>query len=246
MTKWYLLTAPKQKPRSHFETTGPSIKPLAQNLDYMKITTYILILISSTIFGCSKENDLEPENPITEGIIYTELIPSIQITSVDSLIYHGSGCGYVPSPSDSSASISLDINHDNIVDFTLSCNSWYNFVSASGPCANYNTSIVLSGTSDKNKVGITENYNSVKRYVLDEEIGNSQQWSSTAMLMLSSVTAPFQTNFNDTVYLGLKINTDEGDYFGWIYMDKDGYDVTVLSYALNQSAHRSINAGQTE
>lgn len=212
----------------------------------MKKATYILILISSTLFGCSKENDLEPENPLTEGITYTELNPSIQLTSVDSLIYHGSGCGYVPSPSDSTASISLDINHDNVVDFTLSCNSWYNFVSASGPCANYNTSIVLSGTPDKNKVGITENYNSVKRFVLNEEIGNSQQWSSTAMLMLSSATAPFATNFNDTVYLGLKINTDEGDYFGWIYIDKNEYNVTVLSYAWNQSVNSSINAGQTE
>ena len=112
----------------------------------MKIETYILLLISLAIIGCSKENDLETENPIIESITYTELNPNIQITSVDSLIYHGSGCGYVPSPSDSTASISLDINNDNVVDFTLSCNSWYNFVSASGPCANYNTSIVLSGT----------------------------------------------------------------------------------------------------
>lgn len=217
----------------------------------MKIETYILILISSTIIGCSKENDLESENqvaenPIAKSITYTELDPSIQITSVDSLIYHGSGCGYVPSPSDSTASISFDINNDSVVDFTLSCNSWYNFVSASGPCANYNTNIVLTGTSGENKVGIADNYNIVKRYVLNEEIDNSHQWSNTAMLMLSSATAPFATNFNDTVYLGLKINTAQGDYFGWVYIDKNGYDVTVISYALNQSVNSSINAGQTE
>jgi hypothetical protein len=212
----------------------------------MKIETYILLLISLAIIGCSKENDLETENPIIESITYTELNPNIQITSVDSLIYHGSGCGYVPSPSDSTASISLDINNDNVVDFTLSCNSWYNFVSASGPCANYNTSIVLSGTSNENKVGISGNYNIVKQYVLNDVIDNSQQWSNTAMLMLSSASAPFATNFNDTVYLGLKINTDQGDYFGWIYIDKNGYDVKVISYAVNQTVNSSINAGQTE
>jgi hypothetical protein len=212
----------------------------------MKINLYILLLISSAIIGCSKENDLEPENPIADDIIYTELNPNIQITSVDSLIYHGSGCGYVPSPSDSTASVSFDIDNDNIVDFTLSCNSWYNFVSASGPCANYNTSIVLSGTSNDNKVAISGDYNIVKKYVLNDVIDNSQQWSNTAMLMLSSASAPFATNFNDTVYLCLKINTVQGDYFGWIYIDKNGYDVTVISYAFNQSVNNSIKAGQTE
>jgi hypothetical protein len=206
----------------------------------MKIETYILILISSTIIGCSKDN------AILDSIAYTELDPSIQITSVDSLVYHGSGCGYVPSPSDSTASISFDINDDSIDDFTITCNSWYNFVSASGPCVNYNTSIVLSGTSDENKVSIAEDYNIVKRYDLNEVIDNSQQWSNTAMLMLSSATAPFTTNFNGATYLGLKVNTEQGDYFGWIYIDKNGYDVTIISYALNQSINNSIYAGQIE
>ena len=212
----------------------------------LKIETYIILLISSVFIGCSKENNLEPDIPIAECIIYTELDPYFRITSVDSLIPHGSGCGYIPSPSDSTASISLDINNDTVVDFILSCKSWYNFVSASGPCANYNTSIVLSGTSNENKVGISGNYNIVKQYVLNDVIDNSQQWSNTAMLMLSSVSAPFATNFNDTIYLGLKINTDQGDYFGWIYIDKNGYDITVISYAMNQTANSSIDAGQTE
>ncbi|RFC54716.1 hypothetical protein [Brumimicrobium aurantiacum] len=212
----------------------------------MKINPYILVLISSAIIGCSKENDLDPVSPIADDITYSELNPNIHLTSVDSLIYHGSGCGYVPSPSDSTASVSFDIDNDNVVDFTLSCNSWYNFVSASGPCANYNTSIVLSGTSNNNKVAINGNYNIVKKHDLNDVIDNSLLWSNTARLMLSSASAPFETNFDDTVYLGLKINTDQGDYFGWIYIDKNGYDVTVKSYAFNQSVNNSINAGQTE
>ena len=81
---------------------------------------------------------------------------------------------------------------------------------------------------------------------LNEVIDNSQQWSNTATLMLSSASAPFETSINDIVYLGLKINTDQGDYFGWIYIDQNGYDVTVISYALNQSVNNSINAGQIE
>jgi hypothetical protein len=212
----------------------------------MKVFTFISLLILLTIIGCSKEDVLKPQIPIADCIVYTELNPNIQITSVDSVILHGSGCGFVPSPSDSAASISLDINNDSIVDFILSCNSWYNFVSASGPCANYNTSIVISGTSAENKVGISENYNIVKRFVLNEEIDNSHQWLNTATLMLASATAPFATNFNDTVYLGLKIHKDEGDYFGWIYMDKNGYDISIISYALNQSVNKFINAGQIE
>lgn len=77
-------------------------------------------LITLTIIGCSKNDDLKPEIPIADCIVLTELNPNIQITSVDSLILHGSGCGFGPSPSDSSASISVDINNDSIVDFILS------------------------------------------------------------------------------------------------------------------------------
>jgi hypothetical protein len=105
---------------------------------------------------------------------------------------------------------------------------------------------VLSGTSNENRVGISGDYNIVKQFVLNDVIDNSQQWSNAAMLMLSSASAPFATNFNDTVYLGLKINTDQGDYFGWIYIDKNGYDVKVISTAMNQTVNSSINAGQTE
>lgn len=211
----------------------------------MKIEISILLLISSAIIGCSKKNDSECENP-ADSITYSELNPTVQITSVDSLIYHISGCGPIPSPSDSTASVSFDINNDGLDDFTLSCSSWTDFVSASQPCANYNTRILLSGTSNLNSIGIIGNYNVVKRYVSNEVIDNSQQWSNTASIMLSSASAPFSTDFNDTAYLGLKINTIQGAYFGWMYIDKNGYDVTVISHGLNQSANCPINAGQKE
>lgn len=78
---------------------------------------------------------------------------------------------------------------------------------------------MISGPSAENMVSIEEIYNIVKRFVLNKEIDNSHQWLNTAPLMLASATASFATNFNDTVSLGIKIYKDEGDYFGWIYLD---------------------------
>jgi hypothetical protein len=217
-----------------------------QKPNKMKIAPFILIILLSTIVACTKKSVEKPDVPIVDGIIYTELDPLIHLSSVDTLIAHGSGCGNIPSPADSITSISFDINNDDTLDFTLSCKSWYYFVSASSPCANYHTSIYLSGTAEEHKVGITEPFNSVKRYLPDEVIDASQNWSNPAMLMLSSATAPFSTNFNDTAYVGLKIHTDQGDYFGWIYFDKQGYDLTVISYAVHQTVNSPIRAGQTE
>ena len=209
----------------------------------MKKAIMMLLLVSFFFNSCEKENEkVAPSNKI----LYHVLNPSIVVSSVDSLIDHPSGCGYIPSPSDSSASITIDINDDGLMDFTLTCSSWYSFVSASNPCANYNTNITLSGTSNDNKLAITGNYNVVNLFEFNDELNSSQEWSNTGILMLSSALAPFSTNFNGDKYLGLKINQDQEDLFGWIYIDKNGYEITVISYAINQTANISIKAGQIE
>jgi hypothetical protein len=203
---------------------------------------YFFVLIASIITSCTKDKNSKTENPI----VYTELNPSIQITSVDTLINHLSGCGLVPSPSDSTATFSIDLNNDNSIDFILTCSSWYHFVSASDPCANYNTSMVISGTSASNKVSIAGNYNIANHFQMNESIDNYQTWSNSATLMLNSALAPFSTNFNSDVFLGLKMTTTEGDYFGWIHIDKNGFDISVLSYAIHQTLNCTIQAGQKE
>lgn len=71
-------------------------------------------------------------------------------------------------------------------------------------------------------------------------------WSSYATLMLFSATAPFSTNFNGTTYIGLKIQSDQGDRFAWLRLRKEGYVLTLYSHAIAGSSTGQILAGQTE
>ena len=99
---------------------------------------------------------------------------------------------------------------------------------------------------EKNKISIQENYNTIKTLNFNDIIDDSYNWNENATLMLSSAQAPFSTNFNGSVYLGLKIKQDEEEYFGWLYINKSDYLITVMSYAINQTAQNCIHAGQTE
>lgn len=203
----------------------------------MKLYTAVFALL--VLVSCKKEES-------KSGILFTQPDPFIQVTSVDALIPHGSGCGLVPSPADSTASVTLDINNDGLGDFNLSCVSWYDFVSASSPCANYNTRIILSGTSNTNQVSVSGNYDIVTRYDLAQTIDDVQDWSNSAVIMMNSATVPFSADFNGTAYLGVKVETNQGDHFGWIEVYKNFYQVEISSYAINQQAGSPIQAGQIE
>ena len=133
--------------------------------------------------------------------MYHELNPQLEVTSVDTLISHPSGCGEVPIPSDSSASIFLDINNDGTNDFSITCSTWYQTISASYPCVNYQKRITISGTNENNKISIQENYNIVKTFNINDIIDDSDNWGEYAILMGSAQSA-FSTNFNGSVYLG--------------------------------------------
>lgn len=214
----------------------------------MSATHFMLIASCVLLVACAKDDDLEPTPAPTPAadILYTELDSTLKLTSVDTLIFHPSGCGMLPSPSDSSATRSIDVDNDGAADFTIACGTWYYFVSASGPCANYNTSMTITGASDERKISITNNYNTVARYAENDVIDNTQNWVSTATLMLSSATAPFSTNFNGTTYIGLKIGSDQGDRFAWLRLRKEGYVLTLYSHAIAASSTGQILAGQTE
>ncbi len=201
----------------------------------------LFVSFSVLLVRCTK--DTTPKN---DTILYTDLQPPLEIESVDSLVFHNSGCGYVPFPADTMKNNALDINKDGIDDFTLTCKSWYQFVSASNPCVNYNTSIVISGISDDNQIAVIGNYSEAKKYELDAVINNSQNWSNSATLKLASAQAPISIDFNGNNYLGLKIKKGQNSHFCWLYLNKTDYTIKVLAFAANLTEGNSIRVGQTE
>lgn len=203
-----------------------------------------IALLIFVISGCTK--DVTETQLPTDSIVHTELQPFLEVTSVDTVLSHPSGCGSYPLPADSAASLALDINDDGQSDFTLSCTSWYQFVSASGPCANYNTSIVLTGTSADNQIALSQDYNIVKLFAFGDIISGLGEWANSSTLMLSAATTPFDTDFNGDHYIGLKMTQGQNVYYGWLSINKTDYLMTVKSYALNLTSGNDITAGQIQ
>ena len=201
----------------------------------------ILLLFCVTLIGCKKE-----KNSKKDSVKYTEFQPTLKVTSVDTIVAHGSGCGYVVLPTDTAASISIDINSDGVDDFKLECGSWYSFVSNSNPCANYNKNITITGYSNDNSVAVKDEYNVASTFEVNAVINNSQKWNNNAMLMLLATQAPFTTNFTGNKYIGLRMQMGENIHFAWLYLNKTDYTITVISSAINQTVGNSIRTGQKE
>jgi hypothetical protein len=201
------------------------------------------------VFSCKK--DVVPEenpnvNPAQGTIYAVELMPDIELSSVDSMVWHPSGCGYVPSPADSSMSVSLDINGDGAMDFTLNCASWYQTVSSANACTAYHMSMTISATSSDNFVTVQGNYNAIERYNSGDTIVQNASWMNNGTLMLASATAPFSTNFSGPAYLGLKLLMPDGAHYGWLSVEKIGTKLLIYAHGYNELANDLILAGQTQ
>lgn len=209
----------------------------SQNTFEMRIIICFIVAVSFILFGCSKSED---------GVVYTLLDPSVSVTAVEAIVGHPSGCGGVPFPKDSIAILPIDLNNDGEYDFNLICESWYNAVSNSSPCVNYNTRIVLEGINEGNMVASTGIRPYVQTYEENQVIDNLQPWRSSAFLLVRGASNPFGTDFNGLAYLALKLRQGNRDCYGWLSIEKNQYEITVFSHALNFSQDTPILAGQIE
>ncbi len=199
----------------------------------------ILILISLLFFflGCKKS---------TNGKIFvTKFYPEIELTSVDTIVNLPS-CISLALPADSSSTILLDIDKDGVNDFDITCLSWYNFVSASSPCSNYQKSIMISGLNENNFVAIEGDYFVVKAFDLDQEIEKSENWSNFAYFMKLDQGLWFSANLEGEMYVGLKFEKQFKKYYAWLYIEKIDYKIIIKSYAFRNKSGKTIKAGQTE
>ncbi len=195
----------------------------------------ILVLLSA----CLKDK-------VTYPIFHQTFVPTESFTCVDTLIQHPSGCGMIVQPADSAVFRTIDLDNDGQADFQISCTSWYDFVSASYPCANYNTSYVISAIQNNGSVATTGNFNEVRKYSENDSISSSHQWYSSAGILVAVNQAPFVTDFNGSSYFGLKIRKNNQDWYGWLKLEKSGYHLTLLASGVKQGPSTGIKAGQIQ
>ncbi len=203
------------------------------NLNYFAICFFVIIA------ACRRDS-----NGDDAAIIHSQYTPAILLTCVDSVIQHPSGCGMIPVPTDSTSTIQIDMDQNGTFDFSITCSTWYQFVSASGPCANYNSSMIVSGITTANEISIGNIYNASRYYNYGEEISEQGTWFNSSLLQLHVATAPFQTDFDNEKYVGIRMGSPSEYQYGWILLEKIGFKLYVKSSGIQTCRTKAIQAGQ--
>jgi hypothetical protein len=202
----------------------------------------ILILL---IFSCS-EKDESKTTP--DKIIYHKSNDDLKINTVryytQSIVPPTiQNCPSIPTPEDSTASMSVDINGDSIQDFVIEAehNRLSSGCGSHCICSYYRISII----GQNNKSWISSKLKNNMDYVPIEYdslavIQKDSIWRDRAFLYLDSPDAPFSADF-ETSFIGIKINNN----FGWIKITPvTGNGLKIIDYAINLTENNIIMAGQ--
>lgn len=205
----------------------------------------ILVLLSA----CLKDKVPVPPPPeVNVPILHQTFTSPESFTCVDTLIQHPSGCGLIVYPIDTTVSRTIDLDADGQADFRISCTSWYHFLSASYPCANYNTSYIMTGLQYEAAISTVGDYSEIRKYAENENIRPNDQWRTSAAILLDVTTAPYATDFFGLSYFGLRLykaNTNE-IWYGWLKLEKSGYHLTLLAQGVRSGPSTGIKAGQIQ
>jgi hypothetical protein len=203
---------------------------------------YFHIILALLFSSCTKEKTPFESEKFDIQIISVD--STKRICSIDHLVLHPSGCGNVPSPSDSLDVDSLDLDGNGLIDSYIYAKTWYNFISASYPCANYNHSIVISGTNTDIQFSKIQPYNQVKLFEETALVDLSSTWDYSVVLSLSVQQAPFSCYFDGTHYLGYRMKNIQGYSYGWIKVRSESFGVRLIDAALNRTIDMGIPAGR--
>jgi hypothetical protein len=211
---------------------------------YFKITLF-LILLSIQFFSCKKKSE-EINNTIPpDDIVYTDFSPDTSFTSVRTWI--NTGMGTFPVPSDSSAGMGLDFDQDSIINVYVGINTFYEFVSASNPEANYNYSANLAPAQPNDSIA-SESMGQPKAKIFKKDSiipGNSTFYWLGIMYGEGVSTFHVPAPQGDA-YFGFKIAKSGGYQYGWVLLRIDSWSkiLTIKEYAINRTLNKPIMAGQ--
>lgn len=203
---------------------------------------FIIPFAIIVLYSCRKDK-ITTENKVY-NIVEIAIDSNKIINSIDSFIPHGSGCGYVQYPTDSSDVDSLDLDMDGFIDSYLYAKSWYNFVSASYPCVNYCHSIGLSSVDTFTQFTKELPYNQAALFDESTIIDTNCSWDYSVMLALSVPLAPFSCSYTGLHYIGYRRKTNLGYNYGWLKVESYDYGVRILEAAINKTYDMGIPAGK--
>ena len=208
----------------------------------LKLLSCLIVIGYLGMTSCKDDPIVEPDK-----IYYKEFQPYVELTSVDTFYNWHPDCGS-PWPKDSSIEYLFDIDSNSINDFKISIRHFYKSISPH-PCANYNYIIGIEGSSSENLVSGIGIWNIPKYFSIGELIESSLQWdnSSTILYDVKYMGGPYGgPDFTGDKFMGLSIDHGEYSNFAWLRINKNGFKITLKSFAINFAQNKAIKAGQKE
>ena len=207
-----------------------------------------LFLFCILISSCKKGGDQKNDSILPDKILYTDIDPDTTFTSVRS--WFDTGLGTIPYPSDSSAGITLDVDHNGLPDLSLRVFTFYQFVSASSPEANYNYGVIINTYDTKDSVVFDQTSGpcwAAKTFLQDSVISGNFKFTYSASIYASG----YSTGCNvlpkvGDKYYGFKIWNNGNYNYGWILLNFNSMKLTLKEYAVNLTPNKPIKAGQKE
>lgn len=208
----------------------------------LKLILFLLVIGFLSITSCKDDPMIEPDK-----IYFKEFQPYVELTSVDTFYNSYPNC-QTPSPLNGSVDFYVDIDSNGVNDFKITIRHFYKNISPH-PCVNYNYVIGIYGSSSENFVSGIGEWNIPKYFTIGELIDSTLQWDniSTILYDVNYMGGPYGgADFIGDKYMGLSIDYGENRNFAWLRINKNGFKITIKSFAINFAQNKPIKAGQKE
>ena len=207
-----------------------------------RVTLSFFVGILLLFYSCKKDNT-EVSQKVYD-IIKLDFDTNRVVSSINTFINHPSGCGMIPSPSDSLDVDSLDLNNDLINDSYISAKSWYQFVSASYPCVNYSHSVILASNQSNIQFMKSGMYNQVDTLNFNDVIDSTKAWANSVIFALYVPNAPFSCYYHGVHFIGYRVSKGVGYQYGWLKIKSTNNGISIVEGALNRTIDMGIPAGR--
>jgi hypothetical protein len=209
----------------------------------MKRTILFLAAFLVIISACEK--DKNDDNEKLDEIWFSNLTNPVTASSVKDWDLQDRGVCQVdvPIPTDSSATILLDINNDSENDYMITLShGYFEPTEYCGHCSAYRYDIKIKGIKTSDSI-VCVDQSSIPEYFTDSDtITANKDWTNEAILIMKNRCAMISFDIEGE-YIGFKHNNQ----IGWIKIQSTSDNgLTIENYAINLTDNNSILAGQTE
>lgn len=205
----------------------------------------MFLFLAATIFMIIISCDKEKEELKSDDILFSDLSNPITASTVRDWDIEDRGvCSVdIPTPSDSSTIIFLDINSDTENDFkiTLSHN-YFETTEHCGHCSVYRYDIKIQGISESDSIACVDQSSIPAYFSISDTIAIDNDWTNDAILIMKNKCAMISFDIEGE-YIGFK----HDNQIGWIKIQSTSDNgISIENHAINLTENKKILAGQTE